>query len=471
MLATFTSAVAALPRLKFRTKKPVLTQVMLLKSILHSGRAQSIALLGAIFFITQAHAQPTIVSVVPASGATGVSTSAQVVFTFSGEMDTNFTTATFYNETNFTAVSTESTWSVGNTVLTCTPTPSWPSGTILWEVDGQDTNGDSLAGVPVGTFTVGSGGGGTPCSGVAAHTNTSFTLDESWLYVQTSAATPVLNPETPYSVLAEVSLISNLTASAAGLVLASGGVSNLNSDFVDPGTFIGDYLETNLTTLNSTWPNGTYTFDLTNPSPSFPSVPVTWNLAQPNVPTIANWAATQAVDSTKAFTLTWNSFSNRIANTNEIGVNIGYDPCAGTGFTSNLPGNATSVTIPANVLSPGSNYANSILVFINVKGATNTSPKYTSGAVRGTETSFTLITIGGGGGGTGASLGASSLSKSNFTFSISGTAGKKLTVQYSATLLPGSWSTLEIVTNVTGTLSITNSEPAGTKSRFYRVYQ
>jgi hypothetical protein len=45
-----------------------------------------------------------------------------------------------------------------------------------------------------------------------------------------------------------------------------------------------------------------------------------------------------------------------------------------------------------------------------------------------------------------------------------------MTVQYSATL-PGSWITLDTVTNSTGTVIVTNSVPGGTHSRFYRVYQ
>ena len=58
-----------------------------------------------IFVLTlswQAHAQPVIVSTVPANGASGVSPSAAVVFTFSEQMDTALTVAQFVNALTFT---------------------------------------------------------------------------------------------------------------------------------------------------------------------------------------------------------------------------------------------------------------------------------------------------------------------------------------------------------------------------------
>ncbi len=76
-----------------------------------------------LFLLTSFHAalaQPT-VTVVPANGATGVSPSAPIVFTFSTAMNTdpNFTFAVFYDTTGgFTQVPVTSVWSAGNTVLT-----------------------------------------------------------------------------------------------------------------------------------------------------------------------------------------------------------------------------------------------------------------------------------------------------------------------------------------------------------------
>ncbi len=195
----------------------------------------------------------------------------------------------------------------------------------------------------------------SPC-GASAHTNTEFVLMESWLYVQTSAGPPALEPGFSYDVIAEAYLVSNLTATAASLTLPNSTVSNLANFTGDGQSFLLTGINSSLAELNASWPAGNYTFTTTGAS--LPAVTVAFNLAQPNAPQIANFAATQAVDPTKPFTLSWNAFSNP-ADTNQIFVNIGYDPCAGTGFVTNLPGTATSTTIPAGALLPGSNYVNS----------------------------------------------------------------------------------------------------------------
>jgi hypothetical protein len=452
---------------------------MRLNTVAHLGHVRSIQLLAflvAIFFAIHARAQtPTILTQVPADGATDVATNAQFVLTFNEAMDTSGTTALFFGSDG--AISFTSAWNAGSTILTCTPADGWPSGqTVTWEVV-EYSAGDASQSAGFGTFTAAggsSGGGGTggsnPCE-APPRTNTSLTLEESWLYSQTGPGAPVLSSLTPYGVLAEVSLASNLTASGAGLALPDGAVSDLMGGFAGPGVFLGSFPETSLTTLNTDWPDGTYTFELTNASPSFPSVSVDWNLAQPDAPTVANWAAAQAVDPTKSFTLTWNSFSNRLANTNQIGITIGYNPCAGTGFSTNLPGSATSVTIPANVLAPSSNYVDCNLVFQNISGKTSASPKYSSATLRGSITSFTLITTGGSsGGGSAPSLTVPTKTGANFSFSLTGTAGATVTVQYSPNLLPGSWVTLKTVTNSTGTINVTDTPP-GAPSRFYRAHQ
>ena len=282
---------------------------MLSNSFPRFGRALRtaglLAVVSAAGFQTQARAAgPTIVSVVPANGASGVSASAPVVFTFSAAMDTTLTTVMFDN-TNAATLTTIPTWSANQKTLTCTPSPPFPSPDfIVWIVSGQDTSGNPLQGLPEGTFTVGGssggGGGGGGCN-TPSHTNTSFVLEESWLYVQTSASPPALNPSTPYGVIAEVSLFSNLTATAASLTLPDAAVSNLDNLLGDGQTFLTSDLKTNLTELTASWPNGDYTFKTTGAG--LPAVTVAFNLAQPNAPQIASFAAVQAVDSTKPFTL------------------------------------------------------------------------------------------------------------------------------------------------------------------------
>jgi hypothetical protein len=442
---------------------------MFLNPIPQFGRASrtalSLAVVSAISFLNQARAQgPTIVSVVPANGASGISPTASVVFTFSAAMDTTATIATFL-DTNFTTLTTTAAWSTDQKTLTCTPAPAFPSpDEIIWSVAGEDMSGNPLQGDTAGIYIIG-GSVTTPCT-AAPHTNTSFVLEESWLYAQTSASPPALEPATPYAVIAEVSLISNLTATAASLTLPDAVVSGLANFLGDGQTFLTNALETNAAELNASWPSGTYTFNTTGAS--LPAVNVDFNLTQPDAPHIANFAAVQAVDSTKPFTLSWGAFSNRVG-TNEIFVNIGYNPCAGTGFVTNLPGTATSTTIPAGALPPGSNYVNSTLGFINTTGTSNASPKYTAGAVRSSVTSFTLTTIGGGGSGV-LSFGNPVWSGGTITFDITSSAGTTITVQSSATLEAGSWTTLLTTNSGSGTVTVTDTPSKSVPVRFYRAH-
>jgi hypothetical protein len=111
-----------------------------------------------------APAQPAmLVSVNPASGATGVSPSSQVVFSFSVAMDTTTTTARFTNTANASPVPATGSWSVANTVLTCTPTASFPvSSLITWGVVGNGAALQKLSGTTSGSFTTASGVPSTP---------------------------------------------------------------------------------------------------------------------------------------------------------------------------------------------------------------------------------------------------------------------------------------------------------------------
>src|SRR5258706_10698189 len=74
--------------------------------------------------IVQAQGQPSLVSVVPADAATGVSPSATVVFTFSDPMDTSATEAQFFDTTGGASVKPTPAWSAGDKVLTYPPPPA-----------------------------------------------------------------------------------------------------------------------------------------------------------------------------------------------------------------------------------------------------------------------------------------------------------------------------------------------------------
>ena len=104
-----------------------------------------------------AEGQTTLVSSVPANGATGVSGDAPVVFTFSTNMDTAATFALFF--AGMSPVLVSPSWSADGTQMTNTPDSSFPGGTAInWMVMGQSAAGVMLGGTTTGSFTTGSGG-------------------------------------------------------------------------------------------------------------------------------------------------------------------------------------------------------------------------------------------------------------------------------------------------------------------------
>ena len=119
-----------------------------------------LVLLLSLMSLERAHAQPTIVSTVPPTSASGVPLAAAVVITFSEAMNTSVTLAYLFDSTTLELLSAPLSWSLENTVLTCTPTAAFSAGrTILWTVmNGQDPAGAPLSGFTGGSFTTVSGG-------------------------------------------------------------------------------------------------------------------------------------------------------------------------------------------------------------------------------------------------------------------------------------------------------------------------
>lgn len=209
-----------------------------LRFSIRAGRAAILALLWLGLCGAGAQAQVTISSMVPPNGATGVSPSAAVVFTFSGAMDTNATTAFFIDISNPTGpLTTIQDWNAAGTVLTCTPSPAFPSNkSLTWAVSGQAADSTPLGGIPTGSFTTGSGGGGTT-SGSGTNRITTFNVGKIYSYEQNSAAAPSLMTNVPFAFGASVTLASNRTATAITLTSPSSAVTNLTQNFVQHETY------------------------------------------------------------------------------------------------------------------------------------------------------------------------------------------------------------------------------------------
>ena len=415
--------------------------------------------------VAPAQTEPTIILVNPPNFATGVSPSAPVVFTFSEAMDPDATEAEFRDATTFGTLETTPVWSAGNTVLTCTPTPAFPANRfIIWSVVGQNPNEDPLGGdLTSGFFSTGGSGGS---GGTGTNRITTFSFGKVHAYNQTTAAAPALDPDAPYNFTADTTLASNRTATAVTLTLPGGAVSDLTRNFVRPEQFFLFASSTSLSSFNTTFADGDYTFNVQAvASNQLVTVNLPANLVQPNAPHVANFLAAQSVNAAQSFTLAWDAFQNAAAN-DYVYVEIGTafkTPDLGT--PGALNGTATSVLIPAGALEPDSSYDSTIGFY---RASSNTSnPGYATTVYRGTTTRFTLVT-------TGTSAGALVLTNAGWTgnlfgFDVISSIGQTLSVEYSSTLQAGQWQTLLTTTNLTGLVRITDPHSTTNRHLFYRV--
>ncbi|HTL58211.1 MAG TPA: Ig-like domain-containing protein [Candidatus Limnocylindrales bacterium] len=341
--------------------------------------------------LSQALGQPTIVSSVPATGTTGISSTASVVFTFSTAMDTNRTTAQFYTSIPTPPYSyiyaMSNSWNAASNVLTCSPVSAFMVPTqVVWTVTGFDPSGSRLQGTKVGYFftseTVGSGSG--------TNEFTTFLIGRADLYSQAGIAQPTPNVVEPYIYLATITLASNRTTTGISLTFPGGGVSNLvqNPGAPENWTF-GGYM-TNEAILETNFPPGNYAITVhataSNETKvvSFPA-----SLVQPSAPHLTNPGAAQAVDSTQPFTLQWDPFPGGTAadyivaglTTNWQSPNIGSPGV--------LHGAATSVTIPGGTLAPGTTYSASVGFSHAILATNGTEATY---VYRATVTQFVLTT-------------------------------------------------------------------------------
>ncbi len=411
-----------------------------------------------------AQAQPTIVSMVPTNFATGVSPTGAVVFTFSEEMDTALTVAQFFGTMPFAILQVTSSWSAGNKVLTCVPTPAFPANQLIaWSVMGENLPGDPLEGDNTsGFFTTSSGGGG----GTGSGTNrlTAFSVGKVHFYNQTSSAAPSLDPDAPYNFSATTTLASNRSATSVTLTVPTSALSNLTQNFLQPESFFLFSTGTNLVSFNSTFPSGNYVFNVIAASSNeMVTVNLLGTLVQPNAPHTTNFAAAQTVNPAQPFTLGWDAFQGGTA-ADFIYVSVGNvfkTPDAGK--PGALSGTATSVVIPAGTLQAGSNYNTTIGFY---RATTTSNASYTTSAYLATSTDFTLMTSGGG---ATSSLIFTNISKSGgaFSFDIDSSVGQFFIVEYSATMLTNQWQLLLTTNSVTGRLRIIH--PATNEYLFYRA--
>jgi len=226
--------------------------------------------------------------------------------------------------------------------------------------------------------------------------------------------------------------------------------------------------DTNQTTLDSTFGNGNYLFDLdTATSNEQVTIDLPATLVQPSTPQISDYAAAQSVNPAQAFTLTWGPFVGGTAS-DSVFVTIGTNFSTPEPRTSNaLPGTATSVVIPANTFLPGNNY-DSFIGFYHLILHSNVSAGYTTAAYRSTSTEFNLSTTSGTS--TPVVLTNVSWSAHTFSFNVTSAAGQNLIIQYTTNApLFSQWQTLLTTNSASGVVQVTDSANTGNRHVFYRA--
>jgi hypothetical protein len=416
-----------------------------------------------------AKAQPTIVSVSPTNGAAGVSPTTQVVFTFSTSMNTS-SSALFSNLTANTFVPTTPVWSANNTVLTYTAIPSFGNNSVItWSVFGFDSQFNPLTGTTSGSFTTGSGGG----TGGGSGTNkiTSFIVGKLYSFDQTSTAAPTADPTTPYIFGADTILASNRTATNITLTLpASGAVSNLAQNPVEPELYYLAAFNTNQTTFENTFQEGDYIFNVRAVA-SNQTVTVTLPLTmqQPNAPHVTDYAAAQAINPAQPFTLTWDPFvggtSTDVVYVVVSGTATNVFETGNLGSTNALNGTAVSVIIPAGTLQANSNYNGSIGFYHAVFGTND--PTYSTTAYRATTTRFTLAT--------GSSVSSPLVITNAFwspgtvNFDILCSTGQTFTVLWATNLQGAPWQTLYTTSSPGSRVHVSDPRGSSFRSLMYRA--
>jgi hypothetical protein len=424
-----------------------------------------------------AWASVKLLSTVPAMLATGISTNAPVVFTFSEAMDPSVTSATFSDITSpSVSLPVTTDWSVSNSVLTCTPTTPFPMGKMIaWEVKGKSAKGVSLSGSTQGFFTTvkgsggGSGGSGTVYPTGNTNQNTVFALGKTHLYTQTNSSAPVLSPSIPYSFSASAMLASNVAVSEVGVKTPLSRNLSLSENFVRKGMYYFYINGTNASALDRDYPDGQYAFGVqgTPTLQATVSLPASAALPQPPAPRVSNYDAAQSIDASQPFVLTWDPFNGATA-ADFISVLADNFETPEPGQPGALTGTIASFTIPANTFRPSSNYF-VIVAFYHTVIGTNTAMNCGTVAYRGTATRLGLVTAPSGVVPTPIVFSHPAWTGAGFQFELSGAPGQTIILQTNSSLGPGQWQKWRTVNLPAARVQVTDPLASSVTPRFYRA--
>ncbi len=417
---------------------------------------------------------PTLVSSNPASGASGVPVTGNVVFVFSLPMQPNpqlggvppFVKGAIA-WTGAEATKFSYAWSADGKTLTCEYAGDLPGTTqIGWTLNPagalfsiQSEDEVPLASVS-GNFTTGAGsgtGGNDGCDpdGVP-DTWGGYGITKSFDYVQDSADAPHPAAERPFAFGALVSSPdTGPIVTAASLSVAGAAPVNLSGLPIGGIWFLSRELATEAL-LNSTYPGGAYVLRFQSTGQPERVVSLNMPATTPPTPHLANFAETRNFDPDQDFTLRWDAFSGAVAGDSihlslMTGTNVVFqapDPCV----PRTLAVSATSITIPAKTFEKGKVYQGSLAFQRQFHMDTNSIPGMAGFAAISKTTEFT-ISLGGGGSATAPRFVSwEILPGTGLKLTLTGSPLTMYTVQRGTSVAGGPWNQVGVVmTDLAGT--------------------
>ena len=404
-------------------------------------------------------AEPMVISFVPAMGESGVSRTAPIVFTFNEPINIEVTTATFMDPANpLNPFAIVTTWDAAHTRMTNTPVAPFPASKfIIWMLAGENPAGDIIGGETTGYFNTAADGGTGDCTNTVG----SITLAKGAMYEQLSASAPTLFSEYPYAFVAcSAVACTNWTTTNVSLLPPTNARTNLMAEPV-PGRFNLTIPFDTPAAMESAFPNTGFVFDLQSAG-SVTSLPMTLpsSLEFPTAPHLTNYAAAQAIDATKPFTLGWDAAG---ANVDCVFVEIsGAFNTPALGDPSALKGSARTVTIPAGTLLPNRTYSGYI-TFYDSQITTNT---YVQLAYRASTTEFSITTVTGG---SPLVITNAEVKAGAFQFDILADPNQVIEIQTSTNLVANQW-TPWLTTNSPVDRATIRCPLDGTR-KFFRAYK
>ncbi|MCX6924290.1 MAG: Ig-like domain-containing protein [Verrucomicrobia bacterium] len=347
---------------------------------------------------------PQLVSSFPTNGASGVATYFHVVFVFNEAMKPTQSIAwsANVNAANFTYA-----WSGDGQSLNCQYQGSLPAGVVItWMLNpsGQPLLLADVAGNPLpsstyaGSFST-AGVTNNPCNPVD-NGRGSGGVTKQLTFFQTGAGDPTLDPTNPPVFYALVASPTNNPVTAAKLQVPGGPLLALTNYFGRSFMDMEEYASQ--TSLDTARPNGTYTLQLTRTTGTPPSAGITLTGSYPPTPQILNYAAAQAIDPGANFVLQWNGFTGATANDSiALVLHSGSwtwmapDLCV----PRTLANTATSITLPAGTLQPGTRYDATLTYSRMTYSVSNAIPDIDVAAFLHKTVNFQIKTTGSGGGG------------------------------------------------------------------------